>query len=70
MLMKLRQRRRSIIEPEASPTPLEIDLDKTISKLNDLLGKIGFKYLILDCSCINVIDLMGANAILQVTYKL
>jgi hypothetical protein len=66
-LMKLRQRSRSTIEPQANPTPIEIDLDKTNAKMDDVLGKIDFKHLILDCSCINVIDLMGTNAILQVT---
>jgi len=39
---------------------------KQISQFNQLLATIGFKHLILDCSCVNSVDLMGANAIIQV----
>lgn len=48
--------------------PNETDLDKSNSKtVDEITNKIGFKNLILDFSCVNMVDLMGANAIIQVS---
>lgn len=40
--------------------------DQEQKKINDLLSEITFEHLILDCSCVNSIDMMGSNAIIQV----
>lgn len=35
-------------------------------QIDELLHQIGFRHLILDCSCVNTVDIMGVNALLQV----
>ena len=38
------------------------------SEIETILAEIKIKDIILDCSCINSIDIMGVEAILKVTY--
>lgn len=40
--------------------------EKSKQQINDILRQIGFKHLILDCSCVNYVDMMGSNAIIEV----
>jgi hypothetical protein len=35
-------------------------------QIDELLHQIGFRHLVLDCSCVNTVDIMGVNALLQV----
>lgn len=68
-LMRRFKRRRVTIADVAAPEPNvedEIDAKKASIKIEEILSKVGFKHLILDCSCVNTIDMMGNNAILQV----
>lgn len=55
-----------------TPQDVQIEIEPAVKKdqeqkkINDLLSEITFEHLILDCSCVNSIDMMGSNAIIQV----
>lgn len=60
----LKQLNNSLLQNK-NDTTLTKPIDNEF-RVEKILSVIGFRHLILDFSCVNTVDLMGVNAILQV----